>query len=78
MELRLRGRQSALRAARGFGRERNRALEEGRGRRQAAARLGPSSGTLELCGDVLVGRGCGLRSVPGAAVRVDFRVGRFC
>ena len=68
---------SALRAVRGLGRERGGALEEGSDGRQSAARLRPPRGTLELCGDVLVGHGRRLRPVPGAAIRVDLRIGRF-
>ena len=62
---------------RGLGCERGGALEEGSDGRQSAARLRPSSGTLELCGDVLVGHGCRLRPVPGAAIGVDLRIGCF-
>ena len=74
--LRAGGREQALGAVRGLGCERGGALEEGRDSRQSAARLRPSSGTLELCGDVLVGHGRRLRPVPGAPIRVDLRIGR--
>ena len=60
-----------------LGRERGGALEERSHSRQSAARLRPSRGTLELRGHVLVGHGCRLRPVPSAAIRVEFRVGRF-
>ena len=69
--LRAGGREQALRAVRGLGCERGGALEEGSDGRQSAARLRPSGGTLELCGDVLVGHRCRLRPVPRAAIRVD-------
>ena len=60
-----------------LGCERGGALEEGSDGRQSAARLRPSRGTLELCGDVLVRHGRRQRPVPRAAIRVDFRIGRF-
>jgi transcriptional regulator with XRE-family HTH domain len=47
------------------------------GRRgQAAARLRPASRPLKLCGDLLIRTRRRLSTVPGAAVRVDLRVGR--
>ena len=64
-------------ATRGIGRQRGRALEEGRGGGEATARLRSSCGTLELRGDVLVGHGRRLRPVPGAAIRVGLGIGRF-
>ena len=71
------GREQALRTVRGLRRERGGALEEGSDGRQSAARLRPPSGTLELCGDVLVGHRRRLRPVPGAAIRIDLRIGCF-
>ena len=50
-------------------------LEEGSGGRQSAARLRPSGGALKLFGDVLVGRQRGPGQMPGAAIRVDLRIG---
>ena len=73
--LRAGGREQALRTVRGLGRERGGALEEGGDGRQSAARLRPSGGTLELCGDVLVGHRRRLRPVPSAAIRIDLRIG---
>jgi hypothetical protein len=57
--------------------QRRRALEEGRGSRRAAARLCSRGRSLEFSGHLLVGRGCGVRTVPGAPVGVEFRIGRF-
>ena len=71
LELRLRRGQRALRAARGIGCQRGGALEEGGGGGEAAARLRPRRGALELRGDLLVGHGRRLRAVPRAAIRVD-------
>ncbi len=67
---------SARRArAPGSTRERGRALEERRGRRQPAARLRPPGGALQLLGDVLVGADGGLRAVPGVTIGVERGVG---
>jgi hypothetical protein len=52
-------------------------LEEGRGCGEAAPRLRPRCRTFELAGNLLVGRGCGLRAVPGAPVGIAIRVGGF-
>ncbi len=71
------GREQALRTVRGLGSQRGGALEEGGVGRQSAARLRPSGGTLELRGHVLVGHRCRLRPVPGAAIRIDLRIGCF-
>ena len=60
---------------RGLGCQRGGALEEGSDGRQSAARLRPSGGALELGGDLLVGHGRRLRPVPGAAIRVELRIG---
>src|SRR4051794_25636396 len=76
LELRLRGGQGALRAMGGFGRELDRALEEGRGGRKTTTRLRPGCGMLQFRGNVLIGGRRRLRSVPGAAVGVDFGIGR--
>ena len=51
-------------------------LQERRRGRQAAAGLRAIGRALELGGDRLVGPGCGLRAVPGAAVGIDLGVGR--
>ena len=77
LELRLRRGQSALRATGRLGRQRGRALEEGRGGGETAPRLRTGCGAFQLRGDLLVGHGCRLRPVPGAAIRVDLRIGRF-
>ena len=47
-----------------------RALQERGRRREAAARLRPAGGALELGGDLLVRAGGRLRAVPRAAVRI--------
>ena len=58
-------------------RQHGRALQEGGGRGEPAARLRSGRRMLELRGDVLVGHGRRLRPVPGASIRVDVRIGRF-
>src|SRR5206468_10540941 len=77
LELRLRRSQGALRAAQGFGCQRGGAFEEGGGGCEPAPRLRSRCRTLELRGDLLIGHGCRLRPVPGAAIRVDVWIGRF-
>jgi hypothetical protein len=68
-------REQPLGTATGFGRQHRRTLEE-RGRRgQAPARLRAIGRALELLGDVLVGPGRGVSSVPGPAVGIDLRIG---
>ena len=74
--LRLRRGQRPGGATRGVERQRGRALEEGGGRGESAARLRARRGTLELRGDVLVGHRRRLRAVPGAAIRVGLGIGR--
>ena len=69
-------REEALRTVSGFGRQHRRALEEGGRRGQAPAGLRPAGRGLELPGDVLVGPRRGVGPVPGAAVGIDFRIGR--
>ena len=68
--------EQPLRPVRGLRRQRGGALQEGGDRRQPTARLRPSSGTLELARHLLVGDGRRLCPVPGAAIRVELRIGR--
>ena len=69
------GRKEALRAAGAFGCQYRGALQKrGRGG-QAPARLRPAGRPLKLPSDVLVGPGRGVGPVPGAAVRINLRVG---
>jgi hypothetical protein len=77
LELHLCGGEGALRAARGFGCQRGGAFEERRGGGKTASRPRPGRRTFQVGGNVLVGRGGRLRPVPGAAIRVEVRVGRF-
>jgi hypothetical protein len=72
----LRRGQRALRPPLRVGCQRGRAVQEGSRRREPAARLRAAGRALELCGDVLVGPGCGLGPVPGTAVGIDLRIGR--
>jgi len=46
-----------------------------RRRGQAAARLGPAGGSLQLGGDVLIGPSCCLGPVPGPAIGIGARIG---
>ncbi len=68
--------EQAFPAARRFECQLGRALEKGGSRSQAAARLRPSRGAVELLGDVLVGAGGSVSSVPRVAVRVELGVCR--
>ena len=77
MELRLRRGKRPLRAARRIGGQLDRALEESRCGCETTTRLRSGCGTLQVGGDALVGDGCPLRAVPGAAVRVGLWIGRF-
>ena len=56
--------------------ESRRVLQEGGGRRHAAAGLRAPGGALELTGYVLVGLGGCLRAMPGAPIRIRLGVGR--
>jgi hypothetical protein len=76
-EFRLGGSQRALRAPRRVGGQRDGALEECRGGAETAARLCSVCGTFQFRRHLLVRPGRGLRPVPGAAIRVDLRIGRF-
>jgi hypothetical protein len=67
-----------LRTAVRFGRQGDRALEEGRGGGEPATRLGPRRGTFEFGGHLFIGHGRSLRAVPGAPIRVYVRIGRVC
>src|SRR6185312_12901677 len=69
------GLQSAPCAGRGVGRQRGCALEEGRGRGDAAARLGAVGRAFQLRGDFLVGTGGGAGAVPGAPIGIPRPVG---
>jgi hypothetical protein len=62
--------------ARGLSGQRGCALEEGGGGGQAAARLCPTGGPLELGGDVLVRAGSRLGQMPSTSVGIELRVGR--
>ena len=64
-------------ATRGVKGQHRGALEEGRGGGEAAPRPGSGCGAFELRGDLLIGHGCRLRPVPGAAIRVEVWIGRF-
>jgi hypothetical protein len=70
--------QRALRAAWLRERQSCRPLQEGSASRQAAARLCPTGRPLELIGDLVVGRGSGLRAVPCPAIGIDLGIGRRC
>ena len=59
----------------GSARQHHRALEERRGRGQAAAGLRPAGRALEFGRDLLVRPGRGLGPVPGPPVRVRHRIG---
>ena len=76
VELRLCSFQGALRAAGRILRQRGRALEERGHRCDAATSLGPLRRTLEFHGDVLVGAGRRLRTVPCPAIGIDVSVDR--
>ena len=56
---------------RGFGRQRGGALQKGSDSGQSATRLRARCRTLELGGDVLVGKGRCLRPVPCASVGIE-------
>jgi hypothetical protein len=75
-EFGLRRSQRPLGAARGVGGQPRRVLQEGRRRRQPAARLRPAGRALELGADLLVGFRRGLGAMPGAAIRIDRRIAR--
>ena len=74
-KLRLSRDQRALRTAYAARRQRRSAFEEGGGSREAATRLRPPRGALELAGHLFVGHGRRLRTVPGAAIRVELGIG---
>ncbi len=76
--LRLCRRQRPLRTPDRVRRQRRGAIEERGSGGQAAARLRAAGGSLELAGDGLIRAGCRLGEMPGAPVRIDPRVGRFC
>ena len=69
------GGEQPLGTASGLRRQHRRALEECRRRGQAPAALRAPGRALELGGDVLVGPGRGMGSVPGATIGIDFRIG---
>ena len=69
----VRGREQPAHALGRLGRERRGALEEGGGRGDAAARLRPRGGALELLGHRLVGTGGRLGAVPCAPVGMGRR-----
>ena len=60
----------------GIARQNDRAMQERRCRRQAAARLRAAGGLLKLHGDRLVGPRCGRGQMPRATIGVDATVGR--
>ena len=70
------GRKRASRTVARVRREMRRALEQGGGSDEPAARPGPARRLLQFRGDLLVGGVRRLRPVPRAPVRVGDRVGR--
>ena len=70
IQARLRSRQGTDGPLPGVGGQRCGALEEGGGRRPAAAGQGSAGGPLQLVGDVLIGACRRVRPVPGPSVRV--------
>ena len=73
--LRPRRRQRTLGAASWLGRELGGALEERGGGSETSTRLRPAGGGFQVVGHVLVQRKRRVCSVPGAAVRVERRIG---
>ena len=63
-------------STRRIGRQRRRAFQERRGRGNAAPRLRPRGGPLEVAGDILVGHRRTLGPVPGPPIRIDARINR--
>ena len=74
--LRLGGRQRPAGASRGLDGQRRRTFEECRGGGEPATRLGARSGTFQVRGDIFVRHHRGLRSVPGATIRVGLGIRR--
>jgi hypothetical protein len=75
LEFRLRCGEGPSRASRRFAGQRGSPFEESGGSGETAPRLRPRRGALEFAGQLVVGRGCGLRPVPSAPIRVDLRIG---
>ncbi len=76
LQLRLRGGERTHSSTRGIGSQLGRPLQEGGGRRNAAAALRPAGRALQLIRHPLVGPGRRLGTVPGASIGIGLLIGR--